>query len=902
MRLVPPVHLALGASTLLLAALYGAHRAAEGASGLFATAEAAETGDECSAPRETVEVVIGVGDGLVERVNDELDDFDHNRIDLTIVLPEDWTPNAADRLLDCYPIPSAMTVRVRVEGRDFGETHVDPENVELMGLRLMADEDGCAVGEASFQDIDVVGVCVAASGTQSAQFVVNDDWTVTLNDVSLSGDAASSGASANYGLYATSGTITATDLNVSGFSSSFGVKLADAAVTFTQTGGAYTKNTGGALGVYGATVTLTEVDFGGGGVATGRAIYAYGGTLTLNDVDFLNSTILDSGGSIYADGSTLTLTGGSFNLSSASGDGGAIYATGGSGLTLSDLSFDVTTSSGDGGAIYADGSKLNLAGVSFGGSTASLNGGAIYTLGSTLTITDGSFEDNRAGVDGGSIYASGGNLTLSGVSFLNDYAPQHGGAIGLDFVSNFTGCGLSFAGSEAEAYGGAINAHHSRVTLNAGADGACGANQFYQVSAPTGAAMSLSQEGNGDLIYAILSSLELTQIDGDTTISSSLSGSLTLEDLSTPGGLGAAGLLHTDGSSNPKIGPVTATRLHIRGDGEELPDRGSLISVENTSLTLTESSFCGVYAGDDNAPMIAIYDANGTSVLQRNTIWGGWSEVEGSALVTAKDLRTSTKYTYELKLIDNTLIGSGAERGVTTDESIRFWGVNNLLNNLAVGQSLGGEVVRLSHNLYGVSVLEPLDMNGEEVAVHELVGVQPKLFTRPARGCDQLPLLRPTSPAIGAGPGADDSELGELNEVLSDNGLEYSSLDDIGAQPIAYTERDQDGDGFADNVDCAALDPEVNPGEDEIPENGLDDDCDPNTPDVVPADQDGDGVADVDDCAPTDPSLSERCEGAVFEYSGGRAGCATAPTPLGLVGVLVALALTRRRESRFSPL
>jgi hypothetical protein len=256
MRLVPPVHLALGASTLLLAALYGAHRAAEGASGLFATAEAAETGDECSAPRETVEVVIGVGDGLVERVNDELDDFDHNRIDLTIVLPEDWTPNAADRLLDCYPIPSAMTVRVRVEGRDFGETHVDPENVELMGLRLMADEDGCAVGEASFQDIDVVGVCVAASGTQSAQFVVNDDWTVTLNDVSLSGDAASSGASANYGLYATSGTITATDLNVSGFSSSFGVKLADAAVTFTQTGGAYTKNTGGALGVYGATVTL----------------------------------------------------------------------------------------------------------------------------------------------------------------------------------------------------------------------------------------------------------------------------------------------------------------------------------------------------------------------------------------------------------------------------------------------------------------------------------------------------------------------------------------------------------------------------------------------------------------------------------------------------------------------
>lgn len=768
MRLAP-IHLVLGATALCGLALFSARLEAE--AGPDDTGEPRDTSDACGETiRETLRVKVVKGESLLDKVGLALDDFDHEAIDLSIEIAEGWTPHAADRVVSCYPIPPEMSVTVRVIGRDLGvtdDTLGDPENVNLMGLRLMQGPDACDRGTVILQDVNLLGACTNFNTGDTARLVVNDAWPVTLIDVDLNGLASSSGAAAKYGLFATAGEITANDLQVSEFSSGFGVKLASDAVDFTQTDGAYKGNFWGGLGSFGATVTL-------------------------NNVSFADNTLVNR-------------------------------ATG-------------------------------------------------YDW------------DNQ----GGAIYAEGGTLTLTDVSFQRDYAPESGGSIALQSVSSFTGCGLSFIGSAAGSYGGAISAHHSYVTLN-GPDKGCAPNLFSGVSAPTGAAMSLSQDqdDDGTLINATLSWLELSQIIGDTAISSSLSGPLTLTDVSTPRGLGAAGLLHTDGDSNPKIGAITAARLDVRGDGGAVPDGGSLISVQKTSLTLTESTFCGLVAGADPASMISITEPIGDSLLQRNTIWGGWSELEGSALVSAQWGNTRTKNTYTLKLIDNTLLGGGAERGVTTDESVRYWGVNNLLNNLAVGQSLGGEVVRLSHNLYGVSVLDPLDMNGEEVAVHELVGVRPELFTQPARGCDHLPLLRPTSPAIGAGPGADDPELGGLNEKLSHADAKYNSLDDIGAQPAGRAGRDQDDDGFAGVADCDDRDAEVNPGAEELPGNGLDDDCDPSTSDTVPEED------------PSDPDG----DNVLITYSGGRADCATAPpTPLGLVGVALVLALTRRRDSSISPL
>jgi hypothetical protein len=63
---------------------------------------------------------------------------------------------------------------------------------------------------------------------------------------------------------------------------------------------------------------------------------------------------------------------------------------------------------------------------------------------------------------------------------------------------------------------------------------------------------------------------------------------------------------------------------------------------------------------------------------------------------------------------------------------------------------------------------------------------------------------------------------------------------------------DRDGDGVVDDEDCAPNNPEVYPGNTEIPYDGVNNDCDGETPDD---DLDGDGHALATDCDDTDPEV-----------------------------------------------
>ena len=115
--------------------------------------------------------------------------------------------------------------------------------------------------------------------------------------------------------------------------------------------------------------------------------------------------------------------------------------------------------------------------------------------------------------------------------------------------------------------------------------------------------------------------------------------------------------------------------------------------------------------------------------------------------------------------------------------------------------------------------------------------------------------------------GGKDPEADTANEADADTDADADSDTDTDTDAdtdIDPDTIDDDGDGFTEeDGDCDDDNPDVGPGETEIPYDGLDNDCDPATPDD---DLDGDGFDDADDC---DDDDENSYPGAPEDYSDG---------------------------------
>jgi surface protein len=130
-----------------------------------------------------------------------------------------------------------------------------------------------------------------------------------------------------------------------------------------------------------------------------------------------------------------------------------------------------------------------------------------------------------------------------------------------------------------------------------------------------------------------------------------------------------------------------------------------------------------------------------------------------------------------------------------------------------------------------------------------------------------------------AGFVSNNTDCDDLNAAINPNALEIcdgidnncDGIIDEGVKTTFYADTDNDGFGdpnnsleacelptgyLLDNTDCDDTNASVNTNAVEVPDNGLDDDCDPSTPDCV-ADDDNDGTPNCFDSCPKDKNKIE---------------------------------------------
>jgi CSLREA domain-containing protein len=189
---------------------------------------------------------------------------------------------------------------------------------------------------------------------------------------------------------------------------------------------------GGAIYVVGGgSLTLTNVAVSGNNATSGAIAIDDGGSLTMTG-STINSNSSGFGGGIFNNGSVM-LSSTMITGNSADASGGGIYHRQGSlSITNSTISGNSAASGsiGGGGILVAASASATITASTLSGNTARTNGGGIHGRG-TLSLVNATISGNSAHRSGGGLYVGGGSTTLSNVTLANNAADVQGSSLML---------------------------------------------------------------------------------------------------------------------------------------------------------------------------------------------------------------------------------------------------------------------------------------------------------------------------------------------------------------------------------------------------------------------------------------------------------------------------------------
>lgn len=212
------------------------------------------------------------------------------------------------------------------------------------------------------------------------------------------------------------------------------------------------------------TLTLTNVTMSGNrGITEGGAI-DNAGTLTINNSMFDGNTSAGPGGAIHNSG-TLTVTETVFQNNHSITFGGAIYNTGT--VTIGNSTIVDNRAISGGGAIYNDaGSVLTITMTEIDTNDAISQGGAILNAG-TMTLDTVGASGNTSGSRGGAIFDEGGSTTIISSTLDTNHANSRGGAIYIEATGNVEIFNSTISTNSVSSRGAGIYNSASLATTNA---------------------------------------------------------------------------------------------------------------------------------------------------------------------------------------------------------------------------------------------------------------------------------------------------------------------------------------------------------------------------------------------------------------------------------------------------